>query len=497
MKKTLLVILTFLSFISFWLAQESCDISEFEIKGESTITLNQVSEYKVSDSLERVKSSEINVNYSLRRNEQKMDSAQWDKFFYNFEKEWKYLLKADFSLDWCKYEIEKTIEVFYQSIIYIWQDLEEFKIGYETNFKNNSILFNKIIVPNNNIFAEDEIKTNLLDHQYIIKNSDIIIINNKDTDSIFQILSKLSNSENLNLQNKEIFVINNTNKHFMKRLLSKYSLTINNKNTYIVPNNQILGLLSDLSFGKDINKDSLVELMPLSFKNTSKWMILSYLVDTLIANDLPINLIWLLLTLTIATLVVTTFRQIIWISVFGTFTPLLFWLSILVLGTQVSIVFFIIAFIATILSRLITKRLYLLHSAKISLLIVTYFLTILVILWLDKIIGTNIIDLQIFNNSFAIFPIMFLILWTDKVFNEGFNFFSKWQLFALLEFIIISSIVYWIISSVWLRLVFLSYPELSIIVLILIILVWRFTWLQLLEYFRFMPLLKWDWEEEE
>jgi hypothetical protein len=146
---------------------------------------------------------------------------------------------------------------------------------------------------------------------------------------------------------------------------------------------------------------------------------------------------------------------------------------------------------------LITKKLYLLHSAKISLLITLYFLTIIVFLWLDKILWLNIVDFQLFNNVLAVFPVMFLILVTDKVFHDWFKMFSKGWLISLWEFIIVSILVYFVISSIWTRSILLSYPELIIIIWFLIMIVWRFTWLQVLEYFRFMPLLKWEWDEEE
>ena len=97
-----------------------------------------------------------------------------------------------------------------------------------------------------------------------------------------------------------------------------------------------------------------------------------------------------------------------------------------------------------------------------------------------------------------IFPILFLIFATDKVFWEWYKIFSKQQIVSLLEFIVISTVVVLIINSVWLRLILLSYPEIIILLIIGIIVVWRFTGLQLFEYFRFSPILKdWDWSEEE
>lgn len=496
MKKLLSLLLFIIAFFSITSAQRYCILDRFEIKWDEEITTNQVSEYTITDSWWTIKSSDFKASYTLWKWNTKLEWAQGDKFFFNFENEGEYILKSNFSVEWCKYSLEKKLEVFYKSIIYIWYDLEEFSIWYENNFKNNSILFNKVLV-SNNIFSENDIKNKILKQQNAIKNADIILVNNRETDTIFQVLSKLSKSENINLSNKEIFIVNNTNKHFMKRILSKYIVLINNQSTYLVNDNHTLNLLSDLSFGRDVIEESLIEVFPLYFQKTSWWMLLSYLIDNLIANDFPINLIWLFLTLTVATLLITAFRQIIWFSVFGTFSPLLFWLSISVLGVQASIIFFLIAFVATVITRLITKKFYLLNSAKISLLITIYFMTILVALWLDKSLWFNMIDLQIFNNAFSIFPIVFLILVTDKVFHEWFKIFSKWWLISLAEFVLVSILVYTIISSTWIRLVLLSYPELIIFIWILIMAVWRFTWLHLLEYLRFMPLLKWDWEEEE
>jgi len=496
MFKKILIITALLVNIWISFAQNNCDTDRFQLKWDSEITINQVSEYTITDIWWSIKASDIKANYTLWKWDTKLESAEGDKFFFNFENEWKYLLKAVLTIDKCDYYLEKKLDVFYKSIFYIGYDLEEFDIWYETNFKNNAILFNKVLV-SNNIFSENDIKNKILEQQNAIKNADIILVNNRETDIIFQVLSKLAKSENIDLSNKEIFIVNNTNKHFMKRILSKYIVLIDNQSTYLVNNNHTLNLLSDLSFGRDVIEESLIEVFPLYFQKTSWWMLLSYLIDNLIANDFPINLIWLFLTLTVATLLITAFRQIIWFSVFGTFSPLLFWLSISVLGVQASIIFFLIAFVATVITRLITKKFYLLNSAKISLLITIYFMTILVVLWLDKSLWFNMIDLQIFNNAFSIFPIVFLILVTDKVFHEWFKIFSKWWLVSLTEFVLVSILVYTIISSTWIRLILLSYPELIVFIGVLIMTVWRFTGLQILEYLRFMPLLKWDWEEEE
>jgi len=77
----------------------------------------------------------------------------------------------------------------------------------------------------------------------------------------------------------------------MKRILSKYIMLIKNENIYMINNDHLLNLISEISFGKNIVNESLIELFPLSYQKTSNRLVLSYIIDTLIANGLPINLI--------------------------------------------------------------------------------------------------------------------------------------------------------------------------------------------------------------
>lgn len=495
-KKLFAVFTTIFILSSIIFADNICDNEDrFAIRWNSNIIIQQIAEYHVIDTWNQ--NEVIDANYSIFNEDKKINTSKWESFSFSSDAEWTYVLKSEISLEDCIYQIQTSINVYNWSIVYIWDNLDDFQLWYESNFKDHGILFTKII-SNNNVFLENELKEELVKQKVFIDNASTIIINNKDLEYIFQILSKLGEDNELNLSNKTIFIVNNTNKHFVKRTLSKYSNILENENKYMINSSDLIALISNLSFDKDVLGENLVEVFPLSFEWKSRWLFLSYFIDNLIANWVPINLIGLLLTLTFAALVVTAFRQIIWFSVFWTFSPLLFGLSIAVLWVKTSIIFFVIAIIATLITRVITKRLYLLNSAKLSLLLGMYFLTTILIFGLDSVFNLNIIWYQIFSNTYVIFPILFLIFATDKVFWEWYKLFSKQQIVSLLEFIVISTVVVLIINSVWLRLILLSYPEVIILLIIAIIIVWRFTGLQLFEYFRFSPILKdGDWAEEE
>lgn len=483
--------------INFWFTSEVCENIDdrFTTKGNQDIIVQQIAEYHIIDTWNQ--NEIINANFSIFKDNKKINTSSWESFNFSSDAEWTYVLKSEIIIDDCIYQIQSDINVYNWSIVYIWDNLDDFQLWYENNFKDHGILFTKII-SNNNVFLENELKEELIKQKVFIDNANTIIINNKDLEYVFQILSKLDEDNEINLSNKTIFIVNNTNKYFVKRTLSKYSNILENENKYMINSSDLIALISNLSFGKDVLWEKLIEVFPLSFEWKSRWLFLSYFIDNLIASWIPINLIGLLLTLTFAALVVTAFRQIIGFSVFWTFSPLLFGLSIAVLWVKTSIIFFVIAIIATLITRIITKRLYLLNSAKLSLLLGVYFLTTILLLGLNTVLNLNILWYQIFSNTYVIFPILFLIFATDKVFWEWYKIFSKQQLVSLLEFVIISTVVVLIINSVRLRLILLSYPEIIILLIIAIIIVWRFTWLQLFEYFRFSPILKdWDWSEEE
>gem|GEM_PF-5674296 len=61
---------------------------------------------------------------------------------------------------------------------------------------------------------------------------------------------------------------------------------------------------------------------------------------------------------------------------------------------------------------------YLLHNAKTSLLVMLYFFILLLFLGLNTIFNLPFIDMNIFNNVFIILPLVFVIIISDKVFND-------------------------------------------------------------------------------
>jgi len=386
------------------------------------------------------------------------------------------------------------------SIIYIGEQWEEFDLGFQTNFDKQKILLKEIFLEDGNSFSEEEIQNKITENISDLQSSAMLIINTSKFEVLLQILGKMQVSDDLNLQEKTIYLVTDSNRFFLKRMLAKYIKPLEISRIYTLSQDKLLNFLSTLSLGKITNEEQYITPFSLSFQETPKYLPISYLVDRLIYNGFPVELITIFLILSLGALLINILRQMVGFSVFGIYSPLLFAVSMSMLGIPFSLLLLGIWLLTKLLMRLFTKRIYLLHNAKSALLIILYFFILLLVFWLNTILWSNLIDIAIFANGYIIFPMIFIIFVSDKVFNEWFKLFSIGRRVAFVEFLVVSFAVYGLFYRTWLKHLLLAFPELLILIFLLNIAVGRFTWLQLLEYFRFMPLLKnssWSEEEEE
>jgi hypothetical protein len=196
-------------------------------------------------------------------------------------------------------------------------------------------------------------------------------------------------------------------------------------------------------------------------------------------------------------LVVSFLRQIIGFSVFGVYQPLLFAITIFLIGWKSALFFFGIAILATIILRLFSKRVPLLQSAKISLLVCLYVIFLIIGLFVTYQRDIEIRSKTLRTHSTVILPIVICAMVSDKLFSEQFQLYNKSGWIALAEFVSITFLSRVLLEWQVLRTLMLSYPEVLFIILLAIIIVGRFTGLQIFELIRFMPLIRKRLEDEE
>ncbi|MEI6671835.1 MAG: hypothetical protein WCL02_00245 [bacterium] len=172
-------------------------------------------------------------------------------------------------------------------------------------------MLQEIFISENKNFSEEEIRTKIKDNLTDIQSSKILIINTSKFDILLQILGELHTSNDLNLQDKTIYLITNSNKFFLKRILAKYIKPIEITKIYTISQDKLLNFLSTLSLGKITNQETYMTSFSLSFQETPKYLPISYLVDRLIYHGFPIEIITMFLVLSLGTLLISILRQIV------------------------------------------------------------------------------------------------------------------------------------------------------------------------------------------
>lgn len=472
-KKFLTIFLVFLSFLSFWTSfatwesNSSCQkIKEsFSISGPNSIKIWQSSNFKVWE--------EKNIFWSIFREWKLALESRWEILSYSFELPWDVILRAKFQSQWCDILLEKKLFI-YENIIVSIVD-------------KDVSLMSALWLKARNIFYKNYSLEELLKDPSIIDAADYFIV---WQDYIIKFLIQLWEKKNLYYNKSFVFLVWNL-KWFFSKLIIPYVKWLNENNLYIYDSWNFYDLFDKIYQWKELNKRKLLSVSNVSDKI---YFPLSYLTNKLIEHGLDIQILWSIFLIVFWTLVVAFFRQIIWFSVFWVYTPLLFGIVLAVLWFKISLILFAISVLASILTNLFTKKVYILSSAKIALTYVLYVMLSIVIIWF--LTNYFLINLS-FLNSNAILSFFIMPLISKSLIRENTKLFSKTFLLFILEFALVSLVIVQILNFEFLKYILIAYPDILWSFVIIAIFIGRFTWLQVLEYIRFSPLLKKYFHEEE
>lgn len=211
---------------------------------------------------------------------------------------------------------------------------------------------------------------------------------------------------------------------------------------------------------------------------------LSFGINFLINQGVPINNITLLLMLPVIATLLSFSRQVIGIKAFGIITPALTSLTFLVMGLPSGLIVFSAVLLSGTLTRLVVKRLHLLYLPRMALVLTNVSLSILALLGAGTLApGTAVL-------SVSIFPILILTLLAEDFIAAQFNSGARTAFTITAWTLALSVACTFIVSWQLLRTVIISYPEVVILCIPINILLGRFTGLRLTEFLRFRTLVK-------
>lgn len=478
---------------------ETCEVALFEILGNTDVKIWESYSYSLSWNNEIL--SWATVTFSLDRQASIWEITPDFSFPTSFSSSWVYLLDAAISNSSCQYVTQKEIIAYESFIVYVWDWSELVWMG-EILSRWSSIgswdygtLFKEIIIDSWD--QDEQLFSYLNDFSSYFKHADRVIIDSSSLWKIFDILWKIFDVKKIDISWTDVYVIADITQSYFRRLLARYTNVAGIEKVYVTQKQYFWSLFTSLLL-EDKNPEiyDFVKSYSLSLEDSNKVYFLSYITDYLLFNGFPLWILTLILLLPFVWLVISFARQVVGLSVFGVFTPLLFAVSMYVIWVRPSLLLLVAAWVAVILVSLLTRKIYLLYSPKVSLMMILYCIMTLIVRRIHEYMALEWVDMSTYSTVSSIFPFVVILYVAKWVFSDNFLQFKKGRRITLLEFFVISFFVLYIINSDELQNIFLWTPELIIVVFLLNILVGRFTWLQMTEYVRFFPLIKYYFEEE-
>ena len=431
------------------------------------------------------------VTYRLKRDSKIVEMMQdREKYLRYFTTPWEVTLEATIenklNQKICEWVVSKKIRVYKTILTYLWVERQWIETGIKDIFEKNDILYKWY---NTNISISK--LEDLQDIWTSIDQSDVFVIGNKDILGVFSDIVKLQKTKPLIFAKKKVFIISDYSRSFLSKVLASSLSQLGATKASVISEDQYYWLLTRASSGDT----ELLLGQELSYEKSNTVYSLSKFLEFLAYAGFSYQLLAFLLSLTVVVLILNILKQIVWFNVFGIYYPVLFAITISILGLS-AFIFIFIGFLSIVIVNLFSKKVHLLLHAKRSLLISLYIVLFLFTLGVDNFFELSFINYGIFDNPFIIFPLFIMIILSDKVFQEDIDMFGKSAFFDIAQYGIITYVIYWLIEYKTLQYFLISYPDSIILVVFLNIFIGRYMGLQMFEYFRFSPLLRKINEEE-
>lgn len=439
--------------------------------------------------MENIKDN-LSVNYRIFKDGKAVFNQVTEELKYWFPNIGIYEVSSTVSLWGCNYSDTITVRSYSNVFFYFGQFLKDFNQWLQQNIQQNDILFSSFIVDAN---VDDIMKPSLLlDIEKKItdvEQSQIFFFNLASFSSVFSLVDWFQNSKAVSFNEKKVVLISDIDPDLLKKFLAPF-FKGHAFELYLMDLETLRG---DIFYNLSVWNTDFVNSYftnPVVFWGEGWSYSLSRIVDLLIYYWFSMKLVALLLVISFCVLLLVFFRQIIWVSVYWLYFPILMAVIFSSIGEPLALVFFAIAYISHLASMLLQKYINMLVYAKIWSYVLIYILFSLIFIGLFTLLFAYQWNFGWVDELSVLISFIVMPMAGKKVFWSKANNLSFKQILNIIWFLLLS---YWLtnmLESIELQNWLLVKPELLFILLIWVIVVWKFTWLQAVEYIRFWPLIK-------
>lgn len=461
------------------------------IEADDIVQANKNIIFDASDSF--APDPKINVDYKWDFGD-KAGKGKGAEVVYSYSKPGKYLITLTVTQGQNSDAITKEIFV-YDKYILLLTDAADKKDGIkkltETAKKNGTYI--NIIESYSSTTAfmsEETLSKELLTKENAIINADTIAILTTKGSGI-NALTRIIRSRNdiqKSLKDTTIVIVSNKNLKTLGRIMQSNYNIVKPKQIVLTREHKLESLVTAKSaddFIKEL-KTGLAEFKIIDAA-TSKIGILnfiSYFVNFMITQGIPSNTIVLLLMLPVIATIIAFLKQVIGVTTFGLYTPSIITLSFLALGLKFGLIILVLILITGAILRKTLEHVRLLHIPRIAIVFTISTLILLVMLTVAAYLNAGSLV------SIAVFPMLIMTTLAEK-FVSAQSGKGVWAaILLMIETTAVSLICYFIVEWQYLQNLMLSYPEIILLLIVINIILGKWTGLRFFEYIRFREVMK-------
>lgn len=332
-----------------------------------------------------------------------------------------------------------------------------------------------------------------------LKDVDTLIFLENGSENLLDLVKFARKNPQLNLQNTDIIVISNNDLDALAKLARSIFNQLKPKQILLTRPDALREIIFTKSTSElpEILKNQGLPLRQInsSLAEFNFWLPLTFLVNYLLAQNIPPEVILLVLLLPVIAMLVAFFKQVIGITTFGVYTPAMLTLAFLMIGLKLGIAILLTVVVASVAVRHILKRYRLAYTPRVSIVLsivaLAIFLSLVLLTWF----APNHIQVGDLISA-SIFPMLVMSTLAEKFVSLQTEKGASSALHVFLEALLVAVVCYLVVGK-WefLRMLILTTPEIIGLVLLIEVGLGRFTGLRFTEYIRFREVIKKSQEE--
>ncbi len=483
-------------------AKASVDTKEFAEKDivpailtEEYVRLGEISAFDASDSK------------LLSRSEFGSPVYWWDfgdgssvkygkKASHRYEKPGRYTIKLSVKQGRKKETTFKDVFIFDKKAVLISDDIEAISgvilQGARRGIWVKEISFQK---DESGFSAEEEFMAKIQENMEFVKESSLLIFHTKSVvglQSFLQVWKKLSEEHKFELTDKLwVQLVDDSLDQVAK--LAQPIFQVLHPHFILLTRTEALNPIFEhfeVSRITEMLKSRAIEYRIIDDRTRrSPFLVFSQLITYFVSHGISQNVVYLLLVVPFLTFLTAFVRQVLGVSTYGVYAPLILSLSFFVLGVQFGLIVFLITLFVSYLIRVVFEKVELLYIPRLSLLLSALALSFFLVLGLAVYFQTSL------NLSLTIFPMLVMSTVSEKFLSAQSEEGMKNAIIVAGETVLISLGGYFLFDWAFLKDSILAVPELLLLPILGNIWLGRFTGLRLTEYIKFRSLLREDSQE--